>query len=319
MISDLRRPTPVLEPNRWVDASAARLASEIHLSLDFVVSIGGPGREVIERILETSTATQHRAKIVWYVDPILLRMDRVESEIGRMAARHWIEKTPKPLCFVVSSAERELASSLFKSFNLSEPIEIRLDEKRIPFTDEKSVTDYVRFFREAFPRASSLMFDPELRESLSAYARELPDAFDTAFEGLRFFAGFLRRQKKREVAEAFAFDWAYLRALFSPQDEKLERERLSLKSVIANPTLQLVQFEEEGRPRVQGWFRTKGIVHEASLDVFAAALLDQVHENPRSSKDDILREALRETHLEEGELHKAFARLCSQDLLLIGD
>jgi hypothetical protein len=319
MIIDLRRPTPVLDPSRWVDVQAIRQASEIHLSLGFAGAIGGPGAEIFARLLDSVASPDSGAKIVWYVERALLNIDRTESEIARKAAGPWLEKTPKPFCLVLPSDKSDETSKILHQFELQQPVEIRVLQKTNPLEEDAAFGEYQSFMREAFPQFSTLVSGKELREQLSAYARELPEVFDSAFEGLRFFAGFLRKKKLREAAEAFAFDWAHLMALFSPQDEKLESERLAHESVIANPTLQIVQTEENGTRRVRCWFRIKAEVVEKTISVFAAALLDQVHENPRTSKGEIIREAQRETQLSEFELQKAFTQLCTQGLLLIGE
>lgn len=147
----------------------------------------------------------------------------------------------------------------------------------IPNEHRMSIQDWISVIDPDLDANDSNSYD----ENICHYLKELPEAQINPWEGLRFFSGFLKRNKSSR-AHRFARKWAGVQALHSPQDEKSERETLQQDEIMLNPTLQIVVGDQ-----IECAWRWENELVTENLNFTAAAIIDEMFEAGRINKNNL--------------------------------
>ncbi len=260
-VVDFLLPSPLRRPDLWPKPKFSNQAWL--LPLDLATVSGGALRAHLEEINE-------RCEVFWVLSRVFLGSG-VSHEIRLREADDWIKKNSRskllagpgvsPL-LAVGSLGREL--ELVDSFSVSPP-------------------GLFNWAKEIYPSVLTEIGELKLKSHLNDYEKAMPEAGDFPWEGLRFFSGFLRQRRQNSLAAAAARDWAYLQALYSPQEERTIHGG---QRVMLNPTLQIVKLDA-----VELFFRVAGQVQTKTVDWIEGYLIDEVSEAPRTSIHQLLEHA----------------------------
>ena len=306
-------PTPLYIAEKWplVGGGAGVWDSIWVLPLDVVCFAGGPLKNYYETIQKKST-------FAWFVPKNFLTasiaseksLHSVELKLRAEFAEEIILEAPgKGLIFEGESPE---SSADF--------------QKRLPSlahvpvlaTGRSDLTQGAGAWAEAiFSTFWQALGDERAAHLLNDYAKEFPEVDDFPWEGLRFFAGFIRQSESAlgEAAELAARDWAKFQALFSVQDEKSERASLTQNEIMVNPTAQTLQRIASADPDLSVMIRKGTSVIEISLTWMDAALIDTVNEEARVDRAKLLA-IVEKDH--GGSFAPALERLIASGILLEG-
>jgi hypothetical protein len=144
-----------------------------------------------------------------------------------------------------------------------------------------------------YPKLLLEMSVPTLASRLLAYWDEYPTAVWAPWQGLAYFAGFIRLDQSvrnsAKLAELAALDWATYQALFSPHDELSEELKLKESTLLVNPAAQIVAFSKQNQMRAfvrDG--RKNWLLQQSALQWQDAAAIDELQENPRITTEHFL-------------------------------
>lgn len=250
-------PSPLLDSKSWYKPSDGDVWL---LPLDVATACGGALKQRFKKIIETKNA-------LWFLPSEFLRSaSNLSFGLRVIALREWISVSSRSELF--SDDPSYIANKL------------GLANVRRAAVAAPSLFDWAK---EIFPNLTLKIGELRLRESLNTYEKEVPDAAGFPWEGLRFFAGFLR-QKKIEGADAAAMDWLRFSALYSPQDEEAEKRSLAEEALILNPTM---QFHRGGTELIVIGRRLETLV-ERAIDWREALILDEVMEAPRTLASSVI-------------------------------
>ena len=289
-------PSPLHRPEDSLAIDLLDTKNEIYLlPLDVATVAGGILRKTFSELAKLE-------QNLWYLPASFLReTSDVTRELRKSAIQEWRRIGKRP------SADRTDVFSDDPAF-LQNNLGLR-GIRRVNVA-APSAFDWAK---EIFPSVLAEVGELRLRDDLTAYGREVSDYAAFPWEGLRFFAGFLR-SRDAQLAACAALDWARVSALYSPQDEVLELQRLPRNEVILNPT---IQFHRGSKQLIAiGRFAEKRI--EKTLNQWDALVLDEVMEGPRRSSEVIVR-SCELGHPHSGAiLEETFDRLVSSHILLQG-
>ena len=241
-------PLPLLEPSSWELAPSTAVTP-----LAVVVDVGGPLRKFYDSLANTPGA------VAW-VDLEAFRGESIQARLRIEAAAAWLG-AHQDVDVILSggkTAEYDRVFGARRGLRLSAPGDVSAPTL------------------EAWARAIDPELTIETAEALVRYAREFPEARVRPWDGLRFFAGFLRHARA-EGALSFARGWAKAHALHSPQDEAAERLSLQRSETMLNPTAQLVTASRG----IECFWRADGKLSQLELDPVSASLIDELHEGGR--------------------------------------
>jgi hypothetical protein len=272
-IVDFTVPEPLLQPQAWPTSSAFDLEGRQILwilPLNIAVSSGGPVRHYFKSLLKA-------AQVAWRVELAQFRDHphfQSQVEIRRNAAKMWLQS--KRVLLEQSSIEefREI-------FKISGPVEILNPPAD---TAKGDVGTWLTRIAPHFATEFSAKF------KISDYLNEIGTGeFDFPWEALRFLAGYLQRQRKFDSAWALEWSIAYAKflALYSPQDEEVEKNALARGELKLNPTLQMVRSPEGKKAFIDLFVRDGFAVTELRIFESEAYWIDEAMEKTRLSQTEI--------------------------------
>jgi len=275
-VFDLGLPAVLLEPQRWVRGSP--LKDELWI-IPLEIAALNPG------VLGGYFAEVRQWNFAWRVAAELFRDSPrapTQRAFRHAEARRLLGENPK----FVGDANR--ASDYQKIFALQNlPTMLPIANLSQPTLLEWVAAIAPEFSKDFPTEARGLLRLRAARDLdfwLKNYAKQFPEVLQFPWEGLRFFAGYLRSQKLFEAAQNFERAWSKFQALFSPQDENSERRSLLGDEVMLNPTAQIIKHSTQNKRHVTVVVRQGLSVKEVHIDPIAAAVLDEVQESARISR-----------------------------------
>jgi hypothetical protein len=276
-------PAPLYTPEKWpLVGGGTRVWDSVWIiPLDVVCFAGGPLKDYFETIQKKST-------FAWFVPKNFLTaslaseksLHSVELKLRAEFAEEVILEAPgKGLVFESESPE---------AFQKRLP---SLAQFPVLATGRSDLAKGAGAWAEAiFSVFWQAVGDERAADLLNDYAQEFPEVDDFPWEGLRFFAGFIRQSgdDSGKAAELAARDWAKFQALFSVQDENSERSTLDKNEIMFNPTAQILQRVVGADPDLSVMIREGAGVIEISLTWMDAALIDTVNEEARVDRAKLL-------------------------------
>ena len=288
-------PEPILEPQNWGVPSSDQ---PVLVSIDFYAVVSGPYRAAVDRWLKNGWP------ILWQVTEAMEQSDALIDAVSRAV------ESIQAVAVAADALEIETVSR---------------------------AEDWGVWARVLLPETFALLGETQFSELLQQLRGEIPQIAELPWLSLGYLSGFVRQASQKHswdysidlgiesesssnarkraietdmtsaaeradfLSETIAVEWGRYQALYSPMDELKEASSLTGLQMMLNPAAQILPLRKRDEVRViLRRRRPQWNLFECRLHWIDALLIDELSENGRLTREDLLNRVKHENPLSQG-------------------